>query len=58
MPYIDSFVYHVQVKVKQSHYIIDIENQSNTIKGDLLLHRATSFDPTLGSSSGRRLNKN
>jgi hypothetical protein len=27
-------------------------------KGDLLLHRATSFDPTMGSSSGQRLNNN
>jgi hypothetical protein len=28
------------------------ENPSNTTKGDLLLHKATSFNPTIGSSSG------
>jgi hypothetical protein len=25
------------------------KNPSNTTKGDLLLHRATSFDPTVGA---------
>jgi hypothetical protein len=28
------------------------ENLSNTTKGDLLLHKETSFNPTMGSSSG------
>jgi hypothetical protein len=38
---------------------LDIEkNPSNTTKGNLWLHMATSFEPTIGSSSGQRLNNN
>jgi hypothetical protein len=30
----------------------------NKTKGDLLLHKATSFDPYMGSTSGQQLNNN
>jgi hypothetical protein len=55
--------YHLAVlsesnETEKASLNIDKKNPSNTAKGDLLLHRATSFDPTMGSSSGQRLNKN
>jgi hypothetical protein len=31
---------------------IDTENPSNTTKDDFIVTQATSFDPTMGSSSG------
>jgi hypothetical protein len=43
----------VSILNEQLYYKYIHKNPSNTTKGDLLLHKVTSFDPTVGSSSGQ-----